>query len=113
MSYQERLKNLRIDSLELRRLRNDLVYTYKILFGLVDVKCDEFFTLCSNEYNTRGHAYKLAGHHSRLDIRKYWFCERVVKPWNSLSAQPEDFSNLKCFKRFLINTDLTNYVTVC
>jgi len=39
-------------SLELRRLHNDLLWCYKIAFGLVDITCDDFFPvmyLVSNE----------------------------------------------------------------
>ena len=111
LRYQDRLRQLNIESLELRRLRTDLLYTYKILFGLVDVNASDFFTLTSNDHNTRGHAYKLATHCSRLDIRKFYFCERVIKPWNSLQAALEHFFSFKDFKRFLYKTDLTKFLT--
>jgi len=48
----ERLKSLSLTSLELRRLHNDLLWCYKIVFGLVDMTCDNFFPvmyLVSNE----------------------------------------------------------------
>jgi len=32
--YKERLSRLDIDSLEMRRLRHDLLYSYKIVFNL-------------------------------------------------------------------------------
>jgi len=28
--------------------------------------------------NTRGHMYKLFPHHNRVDVRKYFFSERVI-----------------------------------
>ena len=43
MNYYKRLKTLNVESLELRRIHLDLLYTYKILFGLVDVKANELF----------------------------------------------------------------------
>ena len=43
LTYTERLKRLKLPSLELRRLYNDLTWCYKILFGYVDVSSDEFF----------------------------------------------------------------------
>ena len=54
MSYDQRLKLLDVPSLELRRLRADLYWCYKILFGLVAVTSDVFFTknFCTS---TRGH----------------------------------------------------------
>jgi ribonuclease P/MRP protein subunit RPP40 len=112
VSYQDRLKQLNLESLELRRLRIDLSYTYKILFGLIDVNASDFFTLANNDHNTRGHAYKLSTHCSRLDIRKFYFSERVVKPWNNLQADPEHFSSFINFKRFLYKSDLTKFLIV-
>ena len=43
--YRKRLEVLGIDSLELRRLRCDLIYVYKTLFGLVDLNFNDYFTL--------------------------------------------------------------------
>jgi hypothetical protein len=71
-----------------------------------------FFTLANNDRNTRGHAYKLSTHCSRLDIRKFYFSERVVKPWNNLQADPGHFSSFIKFKRFLYKSDLTKFLIV-
>lgn len=111
-SYPERLVLLNLESLELRRLRCDLLYTYKLLFGMVDIDARDFFTFCNNGHCTRGHAYKLSMNYSRLDIRKFYFCERVVKPWNSLPAKPEHFTSIRCFKSFLSNVDLSEFLRV-
>ena len=43
LSYNERLKHLNRESLQVRRLKNDLVLCYKMLHGLVDLNCSEFF----------------------------------------------------------------------
>jgi len=42
LSYNERLKHLNLESLQVRRLKNDLVLCYKMLHGLVDLNCSEF-----------------------------------------------------------------------
>ncbi len=44
LSYRERLLRLGLDSLEMRRLKQDLVYCYRIVFGLTNVVCSELFT---------------------------------------------------------------------
>ena len=45
-SYAERLPRLRLHSLELRRLLTDLVWCYKILFGIVEMSAaEEFFCI--------------------------------------------------------------------
>jgi len=59
----DRLVKLNIDSFELRRLRLDLVYVYKIMFGLVATDISDYFTLQSaNDYSAitrHGNPYKL------------------------------------------------------
>ena len=42
LDYKTRLLRLGLDSLEMRRLQQDLIYTYKILFGHVNVYVNEF-----------------------------------------------------------------------
>ena len=58
LSYSGRLAKLNLDSLELRRFKDDLTYVYKILFGLVDVSCADMFLVCNSK--TRGHNMKLS-----------------------------------------------------
>ena len=79
LDYRSRLTRLHADSLELRRLRHDLIYTYKVIFGLVNGAGDDLFTLTSLTYSnsTRGHAYKLFPHYNRVDLHKYFFSLRV------------------------------------
>ena len=112
LSYKERLQRLGLESLEMRRLRCDLLYTYKIVFGLTSEAAKNMFTFTSSLYsvNTRGHAYKLYPHNNRINVRKHFFCERVITPWNSLPAIAEDFCSLSSFKCFLNSTDLSMYV---
>ena len=57
LSCNDRLKQLNMYSLEHRRLYFDLLWCYKLLFGLVRVNRDDFFTLRS--CSTRGHPYKI------------------------------------------------------
>ena len=58
LSYHSRLKALNLENLELTRLRADLLLAYKILFGLLRVNSDIFFTP-RNQSQLRGHAYML------------------------------------------------------
>jgi len=81
LTYTERLKRLKLPSLELRRLYNDLIWCYKILFGYVDVSSDEFFAP-SPAVHSRGHPYKLFKKHSTIHSRQTFFSERVINVWN-------------------------------
>jgi hypothetical protein len=110
-SYLERLKLLNLTSLELRRLHTDLIWCYKIVFGLVDLNFDEFFDW-SRAVNTRGHSFKLYKHHNSSNTRAKYFSERVVDPWNSLSDTVVNFSTLATFKRTVKQTDLSKFIRV-
>ena len=114
LDYRSRLQKLNIESLEMRRLRQDLVYTYKILFGLTDQSSTDFFTLTNSVHSafTRGHRYKLFPTYNRVDLHKYFFSNRVIKSWNSLPAKEEHFRSLSVFKRFIRAADLTAFVTL-
>ena len=74
MSCDQHLKFLDVPSLELRRLHADLCWCYKILFCLVAVTPDVFFTKNSCT-STRGHQYKLYKHHTSAYVRSnFSFC---------------------------------------
>jgi len=94
-----------VDSLELRRIRFDLIYVYKLLFDMVDADVPALFVANNVDTVTRGHIIKLFVQQSRTDARKYFFSNRVMQSWNSLPATPDDFSSLSCFRRFLQRTD--------
>ena len=75
LTYSERLAKLQLHSLELRRLRFDLIYAYNIIFGILETDVF-FFTISSTNNFTRGHNLKLLMPQSRIDVRKYFFACR-------------------------------------
>ena len=56
--YEERLRRLDLQSLESRRLHVDLIWCYKVVFGLVDTDMNDFFKF-NTRTTSRGHRYKL------------------------------------------------------
>ena len=56
LSYADRLAKLKLESLEVRRLRHDLILTYEFL--LASLRCIKvtFFTFADRTHSTRGHA---------------------------------------------------------
>ena len=104
LQYSERLVKLEVDSLELHRIRFDVIYVCELSFGMVDLNFDDFFALSSCS-TTRGHSYKLFLRYSRLNIRKHFSSERVVTACNNLECNV-----FKRFKMSLLSRDLSKYV---
>ena len=61
--------------LERRRVRSDLIETFKIMNGMYDINGDLFFKL--DEGGRRGHDQKLFKKRFRFNISKYAFGNRV------------------------------------
>ena len=58
LQYEDRQKKLGIYSLAARRLRGDLIETFKLLHGYTNINYEIFFKL-NNTTETRGHNWKL------------------------------------------------------
>jgi hypothetical protein len=85
LSYTQRLKKLRLPTLAFRRVRGDMIETFKIINNIYDPEACP--TLQHAAYlSTRGHGNKLFKMHSVKNIRKYSFSCRIVDVWNSLPA---------------------------
>ena len=86
---------------ETRRRRGDLIETYKIITGKEKLSPSQFFHPSTVRYNTRGHSLKLTKQRSRLDLRWYFFSQRVINDWNSLPQHVVDVPTVSTFKRRL------------
>jgi len=97
LSYEERLRKLRLPTLKYRRIRGDMIEVYKVISGKYDSSVS--MQIPTNvESLTRGNKYKLIKDSFRLDIRKYSFSARIVNIWNSLPNQVVDVNTVNLFK---------------
>lgn len=96
-SYNERLDRLRLQSFAERRLRGDLIVTYRathnLLYGI-----DHLNMFFLNENQLRGHSYKLHKQHFRSTVRQQFLCNRVFDGWNGLPASVVSAESVNSFK---------------
>ena len=110
LSYESRLLQCGLTTLETRRLRGDQIEVFKIVNGYEDVDRNMFFKLKEGS-RTRGHKAALVKEQCRLDMRKYSFSQRVINEWNKLPNKCVNASSVNMFKnridRYLIRAGYT------
>ena len=106
-NYTDRLKIFKLETLEVRRIKNDLKLLYKIFHNLIDIPFENFFTKHQCVYNLRGHNFKLSlPKHSSISFKQNFFSYRVVFIWNKLPSTIVNFTSLQIFKSNLDKFDL-------
>lgn len=96
LPYETRLKELKLPSLSHRRLRGDVIQTFKLVKKLDDCPLEDFFTFA--HYNKRGHSFKLEKPRCSLSFTLNQFSHRVINVWNCLPQYVVDAETLNSFK---------------
>ena len=103
-SYEEKLKQIKLPSLVDRRLRGDLIQTFKIVNQIDDVDPSTWFHLANDSQRplrsnisiqsdgSESQRLALLPQKSNLEVRRNFFSNRVVEPWNRLP------DSLRCAK---------------
>ena len=105
MNYQDRILNLGLPSLEYRRVRGDLIETYKICHKIYDpVSTNNLLNFASTNPASdsfdrrRGHPHMLTKISPNTNKYKYFFSNRVTNVWNSLPSNVATACSLNVFK---------------
>ena len=97
MQYEERLQALGLFKLKTRRLRGDLIETYKIIYGLKKEMCEKFFKMADVDVTREPRMVK------GLRCRQEFFSQRVIDEWNKLPPQVVNAPSVNFFKSELEN----------
>ena len=98
VSYPNRLKELGLPTVAYRRLRGDMIETYKIVHRLYDCEAAPRLNFVDNSSITRGHCYKLNKTRQQTRLAQNYFSNRIVDTWNSLPPHTVEAPSLNAFK---------------
>ncbi|KFV98845.1 hypothetical protein N327_02301, partial [Fulmarus glacialis] len=97
LSYEERLRELGLFSLDKRRLQGSLIVAFQYLKGAYKKAGDKLFSkICCDK--TKRNGFKPKKGRFRLDRRKKFFTMRVVKHWHRLPREVVDAPSLETLK---------------
>ncbi|GAB0210400.1 hypothetical protein GRJ2_003505800 [Grus japonensis] len=97
LSYEDRLRELGLFSLEKRQLWGDLIAALPVPEGAYRKAGEGLFIRdCSDR--TRGNGFKVKEGRFRLDVRKKFFPVGVVRHWHRLPREAVDAPSLAVFK---------------
>jgi len=99
--YEGRLKELNMITLEERRHQIDMAQVQKLLTGRDRVDVGRLFHMAnSHGRHTRAAAddFCLRQGNSRLEVRRNFFTQRVVAPWNQVPTEIKHLRSVQAFK---------------
>ena len=113
-TYEEKLAEAGMVTLEARRLRGDLLQAYRVLNGVDDVDPKKWFTMTQDRngaMSTRhtGGTLNVERGEGNGDVRRNFWSQRVVEPWNALPEEVKKAKSLNDFKNGIDNLRQKGY----
>lgn len=101
LPYENRLQELKLTTLRERRMRGDLIETYKIISDYYHCSLDIFHP---HQVGTlRGHNKKISKERCNKLLRRNFLTNRVVYSWNGLEEETVNSATVNQFKNRLDN----------
>ena len=100
LPYSERLSILGLPSLQYRRLRDDMILIYRMIYNDMGLELSDFFSTntCSS---TRGHTNKFFKPSAVTRPRSNFFTVRSINVWNNLPENVIAAQSINSFKNLL------------
>ena len=112
-SYEDRLSQLKINTLHYRRIKFDLLLMYKIIYSMSDLNFHDFFFFRCLPYNMRGNSLMVETH-TKFNSQQWLnsFFPRAAKYWNLLPNELVLSQTFQIFKRKLENYNLNTMFNI-
>lgn len=92
----ERIEAFNLLTMEEKKVSGDLITPLKFLNQLDEVDYEKLFERSNKR--TRDHSTKLSKQLLRKDVKKYFYCIRVVDNWNKLYCETVNVDKIHQFK---------------
>ena len=101
-TYEDRLYEAGLTTLEARRDRGDMVVMFRFMTGIDDVDPRLWFDVAGEAMGVRTRqgygCFNVRQQHSRTEVRRNFFSQRVVSQWNNLPDTIKSVSTVDHFK---------------
>ena len=102
LSYKDRLKSLKLPTLQYRRYRGDMIEMFKLTHDHYDKDARGFVEIRSGEaYYIRKHAFTVTNGKWKSNLKRFAFKCRVSGQWNHLPTHVVNAESLNTFKNRL------------
>ena len=100
LSYQDRLKRIKLPSLEYRRIRGDLIEVFKITHNIYDHVTTTSLFKTAVQTNTRGdrNPFRLTKNSVNKKQTQMFFTNRIINIWNNLPSEVVLSKTINIFK---------------